>query len=788
VSATVAGAVPAARAAAAPRDSLVLRLVAFAALALFGAAHWSTLVQGSAAWRTWLVVAVGTAGAAALGSLGRLAGPDASRRVRWLIQLGAVAVAIVTFLLALVAAGLEARLLFPAHWAELFDGLDRGLAGAQVVEWPYPGSDEWISLSILLGAPLLVTLAALLAFWPVRRAAGLWRALGLGTLLILYGLPATEYDSGAPLMRGLALLVLVAAWLWLPRLDRRDAGVAAAVVAAVGIAALPAAAALDADRPWWDYGGVSWFGDGKRVAFDWTHQYGPLDWPRDGTTLLNVQSDRPHYWKTESLDVFDGFRWARSPADDDGGSGGADIPLRAPDDNRRWDYFERNPAWDAHARFTIRSLSTDLVVGLGTVYSVQGVEGTESSGDGTIRTREPLEKGDSYEVAAYAPDPSAAQMRGAPRGYPGELAASTQVFLPRPGENALEGDGLQGDAGRSAEMNARPVAAVPLREGGYGDGGRSAHQLLASPYARVYQLATSLTQDQATAYDAVKSVENYLQANYTYSERPPSQEFPLAAFLFEDRIGYCQQFSGAMALMLRMSGIPARVAAGFSPGSYNKDEGEYRVRDLDAHSWVEVYFTGIGWVPFDPTPSAAPAESQSTGVAATSAARADGDEVRLRGGERTAATERGSDTGAKPAAHEGGASWWLWPLGGVLAVLLGGAALLTLRSLRVRRRLAPGELADAQLAELRPALERLGWNLPENTTLLDLERRLGRLAGPASARYAAELRAHRYDPHAPAAPTLSERRALRRELTAHGGVRARLRGLIALPPGGPRTA
>ena len=90
---------------------------------------------------------------------------------------------------------------------------------------------------------------------------------------------------------------------------------------------------------------------------------------------------------------------------------------------------------------------------------------------------------------------------------------------------------------------------------------------------------------------------------FTYSERPPDHEYPLEAFLFEDKIGYCQQFSGAMALMLRMSGIPARVVSGFSPGSLNRDSGEYRVRDLDAHSWVEVYFNDIGWVTFDPTPA-----------------------------------------------------------------------------------------------------------------------------------------------------------------------------------------
>ena len=74
-----------------------------------------------------------------------------------------------------------------------------------------------------------------------------------------------------------------------------------------------------------------------------------------------------------------------------------------------------------------------------------------------------------------------------------------------------------------------------------------------------------------------------------------------------------------MALMLRMSGIPARVVSGFSPGSFNRDTGEYRVRDLDAHSWVEVYFPDIGWVTFDPTPAAAPADRAGQGPSARSA-------------------------------------------------------------------------------------------------------------------------------------------------------------------------
>ena len=75
---------------------------------------------------------------------------------------------------------------------------------------------------------------------------------------------------------------------------------------------------------------------------------------------------------------------------------------------------------------------------------------------------------------------------------------------------------------------------------------------------------------------------------------------------------------------------------------------------------------------------------------------------------------------------------------------------------------------------------------PAATTLLGLERRLGRTVGPAAAGYAAALRAHRFDPRAPAGAGVAERRALRRELTARGGLSARVRGLFAIPPGGPR--
>ncbi|MGH2801314.1 MAG: transglutaminaseTgpA domain-containing protein, partial [Thermoleophilaceae bacterium] len=516
--------------------------------------------------------------------------------------------------LGLGAAGLPLRLLGPENWSELADGLDRGLGGVQGVDWPYDGKDEWIRLTILLGAPFLLAIAATLAFFPALRGASLLRAAALVVLLLLYGTAVTERDPGEPLLRGLALLVLVAGWLWLPRLGSREALAGAAIVVAVGVLSLPPAAVLDGERPWWDYRAWNWFGGGTPIVFDWDHEYGPLDWPREGTTLLNIRSDRPHYWKAETLDGFDGFRWVRTSLND-GLSQSAELPGRFGfSQGPTWNFREYNERWDEEIEVTVRSLTSDLIVGAGTTYEVDGTR-VRYSVDGTTRLLgDPLEEGDSYTVHAYAPDPSRDVMqRSTVDGYPNYYGRYTRIYLPNPGESATEGVGLQGDAARSEAIDTREAVTVPLRGEALSDGGVADQRLRSSDYRDVYRLARDWTADQETPYDAVKAIETRLQETYRYSERVPTRPIPLHGFLFDERRGYCQQFSGAMALMLRMIGVPARIAAGFSPGSYNRDTREYRVRDLDAHSWVEVYFTGIGWVPFDPTPIRAPAESQSSG-------------------------------------------------------------------------------------------------------------------------------------------------------------------------------
>ena len=772
-------AAPARSMAAVAVDSFAMRLLAFAALAAFATAQWGMLVEDAPGGRELLVVLVATGGAALLGLLGRAPLPRAALHVL------AALIGVAMLALGLMAAGLPGRLLLPAHWPEFIDGLDRGLAGVEGVEWPYGGPEEWIRLTVLLAAPALLTIAALLTFWPARRGTAVLRVAGLITLLLLYGSAVAEHEPGAPALRGLVLLILVGAWLWLPRMRRREAGVAAAVVASVGLVSLPVAAALDGGRPWWDYRSWDWFGGGKVISFDWNHNYGPMDWSRAGATVLNVKSDRPHYWKAETLDGFDGLRWFRT-AEFDETQRGRQVAFSRSEIEGRWNYNEYNLNWDERIRLTVRSLSTEFVVGAGVILDVDGAP-ARPAGDGTARllAGNRLEEGDTYSVRAYAPNPTKAQMRGVPVGYSDDLVRYTAIQLPLPGESATRTLRGQTLVDREQAALRREDVFVPLQgDPESGDGPTAAPQLLDSPYGRMYERAIALTRDEPTAYDAVKRVEAWLQENFTYAERVPTHRYPLMGFLEEDKRGYCQQFSGAMALMLRMAGIPARVAAGFSPGSYDKDTDEYRVRDLDAHSWVEVWFTGIGWVPFDPTPARAPAQSQASALDTSAAAGGAGEAGAIR--QNPTASELAGGSAANAGGGEEGG--WVLPVLVLLLVVapLAGAGVLVGSRVRRLRSLPPEAVAEAQLSELRRALMRLGWDLPPSTTLLGLERRLGRFAGPASRAYAVALRANRYDPRAPTAPTLSDRRELRRELT-RGSLLDRLRGLVAIPPGAPRS-
>jgi transglutaminase-like putative cysteine protease len=122
---------------------------------------------------------------------------------------------------------------------------------------------------------------------------------------------------------------------------------------------------------------------------------------------------------------------------------------------------------------------------------------------------------------------------------------------------------------------------------------------------RIHQLAQDVTRNVSTPYDKATAIELHLRTKYGYTlEMQASGPDPVADFLFRVRQGHCEYFASAMTLMLRSIGIPARPINGFLSGEYNDISHQYVVRGADAHTWVEVFFPGHGWVTFDPTPAA----------------------------------------------------------------------------------------------------------------------------------------------------------------------------------------
>ena len=291
-----------------------------------------------------------------------------------------------------------------------------------------------------------------------------------------------------------------------------------------------------------------------------------------------------------------------------------------------------------------------------------------------------------------------------------------------------------------------------------------------------------------TPYEYVVAVNSYLQEGFKYDETPDPVEPGVATldgFLFDTKSGYCQHYSGAMALLLRMGGIPARVATGFSPGGYSKRKQAWIVRDTDAHSWVEAWFDDYGWVTFDPTPAGTPARSQIAAIDrppeessdrgdagsddAGSPARSGGVRPDLPG------SQAGPGGAGAAGADGGGPAWWWFALGAALLAALGAWVGLRMH----RRNQGPGAALDRAVAELEAALRRIGRPATPGTTLRQIEQRFGRT--PEAAAYLQALRAGRYAPTAPA-PRPAGRRALRRELGSGSGPRGRLRALWALPP------
>jgi transglutaminase-like putative cysteine protease len=717
------------------RERPLICLATFAALAAYGVERWATLERGAPTSRLLGLLAL------ALVLVG--AGPVLRRRSRTL----AAALAAVAVLAMFPLAGVPLAWVIHVRIAVTATAIGEGLSALPGVLVPYTGVDEWVRLVIALGAGVLLIDAALMLALAPRDHGDLRRAGAALPLVALAAIPSTIVHPQLPYLQGVILFALVAAFMWGERLERRRLAGAIAVCGAAAAVAIVVAPALETHKPWLDYQALARrLAAVKSEAFNWSQGYGPLNWPRVGRPVLEVRAARPDYWKAENLDLFAGRGWALGSVP---GTGDATGTVARSSLAR----------WTQTIQVTLRGMTTTQVIAAGSAGPPTELSTSFFAGQspGTWATAAQLGSGASYSIRTYSPRPSGSQLATAGTRYPAALL---------PGFLAV---GLGQNEG---------VAFTPFgssRAAAYGQTSADPGPILrSSPYSAAYALALRLRRGATTPYAYVQAVLRYLAHGYSYNESPAPSAYPIETFLFHTRAGYCQQFAGAMALLLRMGGVPARVSVGFTSGSYDTATRRWVVSDLDAHAWVEAWFPSYGWVRFDPTPAAAPARggrSPISGSSGTGSPKTPNAPTKHQhGGPATA--------GGAPRSASSGSG------GGVGSVELGIAALV-LAVILVAGALATRPLNgdEAELAELERAFARSGRPLEAGVTLSALERRLS--AAPAAASYVRVLRLARFGPGAEG-PTPGQRRALRAQLRMGLGPIGRLRALWALPPRRPR--
>jgi hypothetical protein len=544
------------------------------------------------------------------------------------------------------------------------------------------------------------------------------------------------------------------------------AGVAAAALVVAGSAWASSATTIarEAALDWetWDFGGPPPRATG--VRFVWDSSYGGIDFPKTKTVVLRVRGpERARYWRASTLESFVGDHWL----EDRDWVGRADVDERRPllDDRFLPRRARRQENW-LEQRVELRALVDDRLVAAGTPLALEAGDlgAVFRLSSGALLARDQFRVGKRYRVWSYDPDPA-----------PSVLAASKPRY-PADSDRYLRAEGrtfpVFGASGR--ELTARALLDDPADP-------------TFAVYKSLYDVARRVTADARTPYSKVLALESWFRyrGGFRYDESPPQAEGPpLVSFVNRVKAGYCQHFAGAMALMLRMLGIPARVAVGFTSGRL--DEGAWVVTDHEAHAWVEVWFAGQGWVPFDPTPGRGTFSGEYS-FASDSPEAVDA----LRRGDLQAGPDRPDRTPPDRAdrrtglvAAEERPSLFALVLGAglVWALVVGGGKTL-------RRRLRyltkdPRRAATASRLELEAFLRDQGIAVPANATLEVLRRTVGEELGYDCERFASAAARARFGPPA---ETLVGARAARRELRvllrrirADLSVWERLRGFVSL--------
>ncbi len=436
-----------------------------------------------------------------------------------------------------------------------------------------------------LVATVMYATVALAAF----LALSLRRALpAMVVLLVLLGFALTVDEASRSVWLPLGFLLMAGALLTLSRSLERErwrsgdafAGLATAIVAGVLALSLLGITSVAQSTPWQDW--RTWgsgAGGGTALGFDWMQDYPSLLDPQNAGTVMRVKSPVASYWRANALDMFNGTSWFSSGAywgqlEGSAAGGSYTYPVPAIDLSV--------PGQQVTEEFKIGSIASDYLFSGGTLTSVTLPHDMPIRMNSThaVQLDGLLQPHATYSVTAAIPDFTASELVGLGRAYPDETLPDLALPFPIPQGGATAG----GEAAWQRQMGkASDRQWLPL-----------------------YSLDRRMVGDATDPYQIALRIEEYLRAAYHYSLDAPKipHESPYAAFLFTTRTGFCQHFAGAMAILLRFNGIPARVAVGFATGQPDGN-GWFVVSKRDAHAWVEAYFPGIGWVPFDPTPGRA---------------------------------------------------------------------------------------------------------------------------------------------------------------------------------------
>src|SRR5450755_258692 len=499
-----------------------IRLVTFAALTLYGIERWSTLMEPAPTWRLLGVFGLAVTLAAAVPVVRRVHG----------VLAGALAAALL--LAAFPVSGLPWHLFVHHKIAHSADLIGTGLQALPNALVPYVGPGRPVRTVIVLGAAVLaLDAAAVMAFAP-RTFGDARRAAAALPLIALAIVPSTLVRPEFPYLQGLLLFGLLAAFMWGERVRRDAMASAVAVAAMAGVAGAVLAPRIDQRSPWLDY--RAWAGNLVRVhidSFNWNQTYGPLHWPHAGHVVMTVAAKTGDYWKAEDLDTFNGYAWVQ---------GAPPVAPQLPS--------EGSPArdrWSQTIHVSIVGMRTADVIAAGYATPLSLLPGGfgEGSDLGTWVAGRELGPGSSYDITTYSPHPSPVKLAAAGGGYPVDaLSAYLTLGIP---------DTTGGAAGPSPPAEVEfPVfhsAAAPS----IGDTGPSpavSSLVRASPYGQGYSLARHLSATAPSPCAYVTAVMRYL-STFAYNETPPVRRYPLASFLFTDEQGYCQQFSGVTAMLLR---------------------------------------------------------------------------------------------------------------------------------------------------------------------------------------------------------------------------------------------